>query len=251
MLTIFTTCRSFALPQFAIVQRNAIGSWLQLQPRPQVMVIGKSPGADEFCRAIDIEYLPDVDTSPKGVPLLNAMFKLAEKNARFDDMLFMSSDMIIFQDTYLALQIIKNHMKEYLASLIRWNADITTFIDFNDPNWKQQLLNISTKGEPSCGDYFLFSKGFFGDEMPPFVMGRGFHDFWKHRYGLQKGGLIDVTDSVRAVHQNHDHGHWHMIEKDEDFLKNKELCGGYGNLVIHTPFFLKDKNIHLREVHIE
>ena len=61
-----------------------------------------------------------------------------------------------------------------------------------------------------------------------------------------------MTLSTAALHQPHEHQHvggMQCMATNEDFVMNRDLCGGKGNLVTHTPFYMKsDGAIYKRDV---
>ena len=53
-------------------------------------------------------------------------------------------------------------MGTYIAGLMRRPITLTDFIDFGKPDWQDWLMSQNVgKHNPGCGDYYLFSKGFF------------------------------------------------------------------------------------------
>ena len=82
MLTIFTTPRAFA-GQFDVIQRNAIASWIRLQPRPQVLLMGNESGTAEVCSQFGVEHVPEVRVNEFGTPFADSMIELADRRARY------------------------------------------------------------------------------------------------------------------------------------------------------------------------
>jgi hypothetical protein len=50
MITFYTTCKPFNNKRIIQIQHDAISSWLQLTPRPNVVVMGRDAGTADFCR---------------------------------------------------------------------------------------------------------------------------------------------------------------------------------------------------------
>ena len=230
MITIYTTCHSLDDPYFYKIQYNAIVSWLQWFPAPQVLIMGDDPGVKEFCASLsspEVEHV-QVKLSESGVPLWNSMLEEAERRAKYDDMLYVSSDMILLSPTtYLVAILLRKIMGTYIAGLMRRPITLTDFIDFGKPDWQDWLMSQNVgKHNPGCGDYYLFSKGFFGNDMPPFTVGRGGCDGWANSYGLSKARLVDVTEAVVALHQEHQHKHWGVGPGMKDYNHNMILAGG-------------------------
>jgi hypothetical protein len=83
-------------------------------------------------------------------------------------------------------------------------------------------------------DYFVFSRGLYGADMPPFVL-RVFWDNWLVWKALDaRKAVIDASRVVIAVHQNHDYnyhpqgkaGVWSGAEAG----LNGQLAGGWRHL---------------------
>ena len=93
----------------------------------------------------------------------------------------------------------------------RWDVDVKTPLDFSSDRWATDIVQLAkrtNRQRPAQWiDYFLFRRGLFGSELPPFVIGRPGWDNWLLWYALSSGArLIDASAIVTAVHQNHDYG---------------------------------------------
>ena len=55
-MTLYTTCRPFSAP-FDTIQRNAIQSWMQLVPRPQIILLGRDEGTDKVSEEFGLEHV--------------------------------------------------------------------------------------------------------------------------------------------------------------------------------------------------
>ena len=79
-------------------------------------------------------------------------------------------------------------------------------------------------------DYFVFPRDLFR-EIPPFAIGRPRWDNWMlYRARSLRVPLIDATQVMMAVHQNHDYAH-HPQGKDgvshgDEAVINEKLAGG-------------------------
>lgn len=226
MLTIYTTCRSFDNPHMSIIQKNAIKSWLQLKPKPQILVMGNDSGAKETCRELGVTHIDYVCTSPSGIPAFNSMTQIAENMACFDYLLSVSSDIILFQDTLDVLCDLQG--TEFLAGTSRWDATITGPIDFLDPQWSQKIKAHAKRLAFTGGDYFLFSKGTFSD-MPPFLYGQGLIDWGLYNFAHAQNKLMDLSEMVQIIHQNHD-----ATKKDKnDITHNLQVAQITGGMCLN------------------
>ena len=61
MLTIFAIPKSFEDPHINIIQRNAIQSWLQLQPKCEIILFGNDKGVAETAEEFGVKYIPEIE----------------------------------------------------------------------------------------------------------------------------------------------------------------------------------------------
>lgn len=79
-------------------------------------------------------------------------------------------------------------------------------------------------------DYFIFPREFFNN-LPPFALGRAYYDNWLIWKALNlKGSVVDATDRITAIHQNHDYSHvsggWHEAYRGKEVIENVRIGGG-------------------------
>ncbi|MEK6250027.1 MAG: hypothetical protein N2C12_17720 [Planctomycetales bacterium] len=234
-ITIFAMPKPFA-GRIATIQRNAIGSWLQLQPRPQVILFGNEAGVAEVANEFGVDYLRDVERNEFGTPLMHNMFSLARQHARYETMAYVNADIILCRDFVSAISRVNQlGLENYLAIGRRVNMCIDARLDFSDPDWEQKVVQLAqTTGSLAprvCKDYFIFKKPLFAN-IPPFAIGRAVYDNWFVYHAHQQGlPVIDVTRSVYAIHQNHDYGHIKggrgaAYVSGEETKRNRQLAGG-------------------------
>ena len=135
-----------------------------------------------------------------------------------------------------AMQRVREVRSQFLMVGRRWDADITIPLTFNNKAWDSHLkscvLKQGRQRGPGWIDYFVFTRGLYCVDLPPFVVGRVFWDNWLVWKALaSKQPVIDASASVLAVHQNHDYG-YHPQGKTGVFhggeaLRNHELTGGW------------------------
>lgn len=91
----------------------------------------------------------------------------------------------------------------------RWDLDVSEPLGFEAEDWENQLRVRVTKGgslHAHTGiDYFVFPRGMWGN-IPPFAIGRTAWDNWLiYRARALGARVIDATEAVKIVHQNHDY----------------------------------------------
>jgi len=211
MLTIFTICKPF-IGHSHIIQFNALKSWTLLTPRPQIILFGNEPGADQVAAQLGLLYVPELARNPHGTPLLNDAFAQARQLAQHDILVYANADIIFFDDLVAATRRVQAAFAgPFLIIGQRVNFDQTERINFEDKDWPAHLrLKMAATGRLGavvCKDYFVFTKPLFA-QIPPFAVGRGNWDNWlvaeAHR---QKIPVVDATPVLTAAHQNHTYAH--------------------------------------------
>lgn len=208
MLTIFSIPKAL-YGHFAIIQRNAIQSWLKLRPACEVILFGHDEGVAEVAAEFGIRHVPYVNCTEYGTPLLNSVFEIAQRIASYPLIAFVNADIILMSDFLPAVQRVKGH--QFLLTGRRWQLDLDEPLNFENPEWEPTLRTMVTErgilGREYSIDYVLFPKGLV-KEMLPFAVGRPGWDTWLI-YRMRTLGIpvIDATRVLTAIHQNHDYSH--------------------------------------------
>ena len=79
VLTMFSVPKAFQ-GHISIIQRNAIRSWLTLNPKPEIVLFGDEVGTKEVAAELGVEHLPNVRCNQYGTPLVNDVFTQVEKS---------------------------------------------------------------------------------------------------------------------------------------------------------------------------
>lgn len=234
MITIFASPKNFE-GVFNHIQKNALNSWRSLGNNIQIIILGDSQGSKENAKMINALYIPDVKSSKSGVPYLSDMFLKAKKYSKYDILTFINADIILpknFLD--IVSKVYSQYSNKFLLVGHRWDLEVNKHLDYRNNNeiagfWEHAKIN--SKKHPESGiDYFVFKKSMF-KKVPDFVIGRPGYDnwlIWKAR--RQFVPLIDISNDIFALHQNH-HFNFHNLSKDpkifleSDGLKNKKLHG--------------------------
>lgn len=206
MLTMFTTLRPFTDAHAALIQHNAIGSWLALEPVPQIVLMGNDAGVADAAREYSLLHLPEVETNEEGVPTRSSMCQLARQVAEHERMCLINGDIIILDGFYKALKHIR--LQQFVAGGRRYNMEIHDKICFSHANWRIPLQNrLDQEGElfsPSAIDYVVYSRSISPSVLPPFPMNNGDWDPWFLFQHRQRGiPVVDLSRMVTVIHQNH------------------------------------------------
>ena len=241
MLTLFTIPKAFS-GRTGLIQANAIGSWIRLNANCEVILFGDDPGVAEAAARFGVRHEPQLARTPQGTPILSDVFARADAIARHPLLCFVNSDIILFNDVVTAAQMVAARYRHFLMVSSRFNLRIEEVLAFG-PDWDRDL-RARALGEarmyPAAGsDIFVYPRGLFGT-VPPFAVGRGYWDNWLMLCARQRGAsLIDATNAVIAVHQDHAYGHvfTHSSAGDEKEVlaseegrRNLELAGGRARL---------------------
>jgi len=230
MLTIFATPKAFK-GHIGTIQQNAITSWTKLHPRPEIILFGDEAGTAEIAQAFDLQYIPDVERNDHGTPLVRSMFQIAQERGKGSLFCYVNCDIVLMGDFMQTIQMIP--FERFMLSGQRMNLDVTDELTF-DQQWEHRLCNqVSQSGQlqgPHAMDYFVFPRGVY-TEVPAFAVGRACWDNWMLYHALNLNiPMIDATDAITAVHQNHDYNHHPQgrqgVYEGTEAQRSLELIGG-------------------------
>ena len=247
-LTLFTSPKPFVNEHIAIIQRNAIHSWVELGEEVQVVLLGNESGVAEVAHELGAIYQPEVARNSSGTPLLSDMFRQAAAQNDSPLLAFVNADILLLPDFLTGAKRMLELSDRFLAVGQRWDLEVTEPLDFST-GWQQRLrLDCEQRGnlhKPMGSDYFIYPRQCFL-QIPDFAIGRSGWDNWMLYEARQQGWkLIDATASICIVHQNHDYSHlsgnrphYHSPESEE----NVRLAGGRRHI-----FLLQDVNWRFQE----
>jgi len=229
MLTFFTIPKPFE-GIMGVAQKNSIKSWLTVHPGSEVIVFGNEKGAVEAASELGFRHVKEIRRNKFGTPLISEAFQVARNIGKYDHLVFMNTDIVLLNNLLEAARQIK--YPQYLIVGRRTDLDLGGAIDFTNPDWKEKLAAHADKAGRLHGfsgiDYFLFPKS-LAPEIPPFPVGRPGWDSWFIYYiRSRKVPIIDATEVITAVHQNHPYT-WRPT--DPESLKSAEIAGGLANML--------------------
>jgi hypothetical protein len=237
-LTIFSAPKAFTNPHTALIQRNAIQSWLSLGATVEVLLVGEEPGLAQAAGDLGVQHLPQVARNEQGTPLVSSIFALARENSRGSLLMYANADMLFLPNLVSAAQQVSAQAERFLIIGRRWDLDIQQALDFS-AGWALSLQEMVRKWgslhRPAGSDYFVFPRECFTD-LPDFAIGRAGWDNWMIYHARQQGWpTVDATTAVTAIHQSHDYSHlpgsaphYNLPESEH----NLQLAGGMKNLYL-------------------
>jgi len=256
MITFFSVPKAFK-GHIGTIQTNAIESWLYLDPKPEIILLGNEDGVAEVAKAYGLRHIPEMKCHPQWeAPFLNDIIDAARKEASHPTLCFVHTDIILFQDFIRAFRVVSSNFQKYLMVSSRWNMDIEKRLDLSSEDMRLELRQsaLIRKDVYTSGgsDFFVFPKQLLSS-IPPFLLGRGYWDNWLMYQALREGAaLVDTTFDVVALHQNHDYSHVQGVnlgDRNTDSVfkagqgyYNLSLAGGQKNIynVYDANYVLED-----------
>lgn len=210
MITLFTIPKPFE-GHFGRIQRNALWSWARIDANIQLVICGDEPGCGEIATELGADWLPEIARNEYGTPRLDDAFAKATALARHGLLGYVNADILLFDD--LADAVRRVAMRRWLMIGQRIDLDVTGAVSTATPaeSWAVRAWARREGSRHGCGglDYFLWPRVAELSDLPPLAVGRpGWDNYfvWRARYE-RRLPLVDATDAILAVHQNHDYAH--------------------------------------------
>ncbi len=235
MITIFTNPRPF-VGIFDNIQRNAIKSWMRLQPECEIVLFEDEQGTtSKVAEEFGLKCIMDCRHNEFGTPLLDDVFAKVQKAARGEIIAQVNADIILMNDFVEAVNRAKEILngKKFFMIGRRWDLDVNGAIDFDKADWKKKLLEDVKKQGKLHGlaglDYWVFPR-VFQFNPPAFIIGRPGMDSWLIFQARRlKVPVIDATEMVTIIHQNHNYPRKKSDSFGIEVQRNLDLAGGLTN----------------------
>ena len=79
LITLFTAPKPFTNPHIALIQRNAIRSWIALGQDVEILLLGDEEGMAENARTMGVKHIPSIHKNASGTPLISSLFQTARE----------------------------------------------------------------------------------------------------------------------------------------------------------------------------
>lgn len=248
-VTIFSTLKPSKDAAINTSQRNAVESWTHLVPRPDIILFGDEEGTAEIARDYGALHVKEIKRSQYNTPLADDLFAQAERLAKTDIFVYSNGDIIFLRDFTEAIERARTRFpKQFLLLGRRYNIRQRERIDFANPQWQthmqEKVQRQGSKYIEWAMDYFVFTRGLW-PKIPPFAIGRPAYDNWLPSQVIAWGGdVIDATDAVYVIHQDHDYSHLpegakhHMAtaEKEYNYELGKHKLNKDGTLTLEDRY---------------
>ncbi len=241
-ITLFAVPKPFSKPGLGppssidLIQRNAIRSWSQLQPKIDVLLIGDEPGIKRTAEELGVGYADGLEVNHLGTPLLSSAFEIAHQNSTSPFLAYCNCDVILTNDFVHSIERIADcGLDDFVAFGRRTDLELTREIDFTDRQQIEALkADCQARGRQApvvCKEYFVFPRGSYSS-IPDFAVGRGNWDNWMiHAAKQAERPVVDLSGVVSAIHQDHSYRHvgkgrWGCYVSGEEARENQRLAGG-------------------------
>jgi len=260
-MILFTVPKPFK-GKFAIIQENAINSWLTIKPKPTIILLGNEFGIESFAKSKKIKHINNINKNSNGTPLLDDIFRLIQNSTKERVFMYINSDIILMNSPHTLIDKLNTKFDRFLAIGRRSEMSIKSKISKDEIAHLLKKQTLKQKSN-SWMDYFIFSKEVF-NYIPPFALGRTFWDKWLVWNAIQNNiPTIDITEGLFAIHQTHSYSlnrktNTQTIWAGEEALNNLILAKGWSQsaTISDATFKLingdlkpqKKKNISLRPI---
>eukprot|EP00164_Ancoracysta_twista_P002306 GFYU01003049.1.p1 GENE.GFYU01003049.1~~GFYU01003049.1.p1 ORF type:complete len:879 (-),score=272.82 GFYU01003049.1:89-2725(-) len=220
--TIITLAKKFAYP-YNVTQSNAINSWKHLKCKPQIVVIGVDYGVADAAKELGVDHInQDPKRSWYEAPLLKDMLDEGEAMARSDHILLINADIILPQSFCQVFhQILADYPDQtYLLTGVRYNIQVLEPVDYDELERTGQWFEGAERFWSSAQDYFGYVKGTLKPDPQLSLLFSW--DNWIITWAIQEFSVvIDATDVVVAVHQDHSYTHQSAGKKNIEYFSRE------------------------------
>lgn len=216
-----------------VIQRNALASWRAVQPDAEIFVCGDEAGAEAAAAAVGARFVPDVERNAFGTPLLGSTFRKVAASTGGELLAYLNADIVLLPDFAAAIRAVD--VRPFVLVSRRWNLGVREPIDFGRSDWAEALRarahREGTLYRQDAIDCFVFPRESPLLDLPPFAVGRpGWDNYFLFRARQLGLPLIDATQAITLIHQDHGYGHvpgrtggnWEGPEAEA----NRRLMGG-------------------------
>ena len=231
LLTIFTAPKPFIDQHIAMIQRNAIQSWVLL-PDVEIFLIGDEVGLAVAAKEYHVKHLPDVRRNQNGTPLISSMIDITRRMSDSPLLCIVNTDILLMDDIVSSSRQAAALRETFVLMGQRWDLVVTEALNFSS-GWESRLrVRLKEQGRlhrPVGSDYFVFPRTCY-TSIPDFAIGRSGWDNWMiYKSRVEKWPTIDATSSITVIHQEHDYSHLPDGQPHyslPESLENIRLAGG-------------------------
>ena len=243
-----------AMPELKDIQLSSISSWINAGAG-EILWLTEEEGdydvgrlnleekAAEKCRTV-----PGLKAEMKHIPLIDSAFKLADKMAKCEFVVFMNTDIFVLPSFGGVLKSVVRSMADvdrflFVGHRIRVSgkpADTAKIVLTADERKIQEKWVVgATQPNPHATDVFVWRRGSYQNvPIPPFLIGRNIWDLWLWSYAVRRWKSIQGGNVFFVFHPDHAKPHQNMAEyrsnieranrdKSEPVTCSNIDCAGY------------------------
>ena len=239
MVTFFCSPRPFVNAHTVLIQRNAIESWLALEPVPEVLLMGDESGVAEIARELAVQHIGEIEKDWRGIPMRSSMCRMAREVAKHDLLCIINADIVVVHDLHAAVRRIS--FPQFVAAGRRRDLDVHSAIRFDCDDWRGELWDRACRQGilrgPSTIDYAVYPKCIAPPILPPFPVNSFGWDPWFLFEHKRRGiPVVDLTPAVTVVHQNHESPAQNRLKRrawrqDVYAMEALRNAGGFANMM--------------------
>jgi hypothetical protein len=206
MLTLFTSAKAFR-GRNAVIQRNALRSWMLLHPAVQIILFGDEEGSQEVAWELGIHYEEHPQLTASGSIRLDYMFATAQRRGRYNTLCYVPCDTVLLPDFCDALNRVEALYGEFLMVGRSQELNLNTPRPFDNCDWHQLLLERplleSRQTSLDRTAYMAFSKNTCLVNIPQLAIESPICLKWLVGKALTDGIMVvDTSDMVTAIRQH-------------------------------------------------
>ncbi len=230
LISILTSAKPF-VGYNAETQTQAIRNWKSLGDSVEVLVYGGVGGTEDVLLELGCKWVPDIECTELGVPLMPAILSHAGVEAKYDRLMYTNCDML-YTDRLLKVWELADIGDKLIVGQRLDLPKVPT--SFSGPDIIREVKQMIPEGHvglhaPSGSDYFCFSRG-FGEGMGQVVIGRGGYDNAMMAHALStRLPMVDATRYLPAFHLPHDYSHvgkgLQGVWKGREAQQNRDAIG--------------------------
>ncbi|EDQ92757.1 uncharacterized protein MONBRDRAFT_4746 [Monosiga brevicollis MX1] len=239
-------------------QRRAIESWVKLEPKPEIVLVGYGAGYEDVAAEFGCVISRHLDMNFKMLPLAGSLVHLASEWDT-DVSVIVNSDILLTQSLPDAIAKVRSQFTDWFITGARYDLDeLPPMYEPARPDFNEAAFMgyVKTKGTLHTAGGLLTPR-----YDVTHMTGKSKFDNWFVHEVIQAGyrDVVDTTESVVAVHVQHDYtsasgvvqrntggGTFWMKSKTSDWMifHNAHLALTYGSYrnqdgtTLHAPWKL-------------
>ncbi|OGK06129.1 MAG: hypothetical protein A2W80_15130 [Candidatus Riflebacteria bacterium GWC2_50_8] len=155
--------------------------------------------------------------------MVESLFEKAQKAATHRFLCYVNADIILLNDMMEAVNFLNKLSQPFLGVGQRKDVEVSAeflrrFASGQENAIREYVDSHGILAGLEAMDYFIFPRGFYRG-LEPYLIGRMIWDWRLVQYALEKKALvIDLTDAVTAIHQNHS-----TLDRNQDPIFKEEV----------------------------